>query len=271
MATKTARYITLLGVAGLLILAHYGQALAQNKERLVLCVDPLNMPYSEMGVDPPGFDIEIGKRIGKIVGRKVGIYWADTGTMGGLSRALRRSITKGQCNAFMGVPHDEGMIEELAEKGLVLTKPYMVASQVLIVREDSPKVTNIADLADLLTGVHARTWGHGIMVKKRLKHLFFKRPEEVLSALENGKVDVVIMFGPKVGWIIQEQFKGRLEVSKEFQAGAENRWEIGIAVRKEDQELIADLNRALVQLWQEDQINPIMAKYGMHSLKPEGL
>lgn len=271
METKTARYLMLLGVAGLLILAHYGQALAQNKERLVLCVDPLNMPYSEMGVDPPGFDIEIGKRIGKIVGRKVGIYWANTGTMGGLSRALRKSITKGECNAFMGIPHDEGMIEELAEKGLVLTKPYMVASEVLIVREDSPKVITIADLSQLMIGVQARTWGHGIMMKKRLKHLFFKRPEEVLSALENGKVDVALMFGSKVGWLIQEQFKGRLEVSKEFQPGPENRWEIGIAVRKEDQELKADLNRALVQLWQEDQINPIMARYGMHSLKPEGL
>ena len=36
-------------------------------------------------------------------------------------------------------------------------------------------------------------------------------------------------------------------------------------------ELKAELDRAVKQLWQEDRINPIMAKYGVFSLKPESL
>ena len=44
-------------------------AWGQTDDRLVLCLDPLNMPYSEVGMYPPGFDMEIGKSIAKAMGR----------------------------------------------------------------------------------------------------------------------------------------------------------------------------------------------------------
>jgi len=92
---------------------------------ITFCVDPLNMPYSQQFAQPPGFDMEIGGLIAEFLQRESGIFWADTGTRGGLGRAMRNSINAGQCNAFMGIVSDPRQDAELEEKGLVLSAPYM--------------------------------------------------------------------------------------------------------------------------------------------------
>ena len=67
-------------------------ARAKAKGVLTACADPYSWPYSQQNGTPPGFDIEIFQQIVKLGGMRSEVYWADTGTRGGLGRAFRNSI-----------------------------------------------------------------------------------------------------------------------------------------------------------------------------------
>ena len=80
-------------------------ALERSKARgkLIACADPYNWPYSSNGEDPPGFDIEIIRSIAKRANLRLEMYWADTGTRGGIMRAFRNSILAKRCDVFLGL------------------------------------------------------------------------------------------------------------------------------------------------------------------------
>src|SRR5215468_306040 len=70
---------------------------------LVVCADAYSFPASMKDADPPGYDVEIIRAVAKLAGFQVEYVWADTGTRGGLGRALRGSIVQKKCNLFIGL------------------------------------------------------------------------------------------------------------------------------------------------------------------------
>ena len=256
------------GMAGLLLLAG-SHAWGQGGQKIMFCLDPLNMPYSQQFAQPPGFDMEIGGLIAGVLQRESGVFWADTGTRGGLGRAMRKSISVGQCNAFMGIVSDPRQDSELEEKGLVLTAPYMAVSMVVIVREDSPKITQVGDLAAIRPAIQAGTISHGVMIRKRWEHGLHRFLDQALEAVASKESSVALLFGPKAGWSMKQNFQGRgISISKDFVPESNLFWPLGIAVRKDDAQLKQDLERAIGQLIEENRIAPILDKYGVPWLDP---
>ena len=94
---------------------------AKLKGKLVGCADPFGYPYAEQNANPPGFDVEILQAIADKYDMRVEMYWADTSSRGGMSRALRRSIMKGRCDVFLGTS-DNGDEDQLMGK-LKFTDP----------------------------------------------------------------------------------------------------------------------------------------------------
>ncbi len=111
--------------------------LAEAKERGVLtaCLDPYSYPASAQASEPPGYDVEIVQLIAQLAGLKPMFYWADTGTRGGLGRALRDFIANGRCDFFMGLSDtaedlgtmgdEAGPGEELEKQHLAFSRPYL--------------------------------------------------------------------------------------------------------------------------------------------------
>ena len=60
------------------------------------------------------------------------LYWADTGTRGGLGRAFRNSIFAKRCDVFLGLS-DNGEDDQLPDR-LTFTKPYISLGYVLVVQ-----------------------------------------------------------------------------------------------------------------------------------------
>jgi len=237
--------------------------------KLVICVDPLNMPYSETAADPPGFDVEIGKMLAKEVKRKFDIYWADTGTRGGLGRALRRSISEDQCNAFMGLPRESHMIGELEEKKLVLTKPYMTVGLVLVQPAGAPPITTFEGLSGIKTAVQLGTLPQHLLMQKKFDHGLYRSTELSLAAVANGEAQAALLFGPFVGWHIHENYQDKLVVTTTFERQPEWHWDLAIAVRDKDVPLKEQLDQAIDALLKEDRVAPVLAKYGVHFVAPK--
>ena len=268
MFTRIRYGVIVTWMAGLLLLGG-SHAWGQGGKMITFCLDPLNMPYSQQFAQPPGFDMEIGGLIAEFLQRESGIFWADTGTRGGLGRAMRNSINAGQCNAFMGIVSDPRQDAELEEKGLVLTAPYMAVSMVVIVREDSPKIIQVGDLAAIRPAIQAGTISHGVMIRKRWKHGLHRFLDQALEAVASKESSVALLFGPKAGWSMMQNFQGRgISISKDFVPEPDLLWSLGIAVHKDDPQLKQDLERAIDQLITENKIAPILEKYGVPWIDP---
>lgn len=247
-----------------------GLAIAQqDPQRLVICVDPLNLPYSAEGADPPGFDVEIGAMLARELKRSFSIFWADTGTRGGLTRALRRSIAAGQCDAFMGIPRAPGVIEELEDMGLVLTRAYMTVGLVLVQPSGAQPIARFDQLSGITTAVQMGTMPHGLLLAQKFPAKLFRSTDEALAALDAKEAQAAFLFGPIVGWSIRQKYGGRMSVTADFQLQPDWQWDLAIAVRKADVEMRTQLDEASGRLLADNRIATVLARYGVAFKPPQ--
>jgi hypothetical protein len=113
---------------------------------LTACADPYDWPYSQQNGTPPGFDVEIFQQMAKLGGMRAEMYWADTGTRGGLARAFRNSIFAKRCDIFLGLS-DNGD-DEMLQKRLVFTKPDISLGYVLVVQGKADGLRSLQHLKE---------------------------------------------------------------------------------------------------------------------------
>ena len=65
---------------------------------------------------------------------------------GGLGKALRHSIGKGRCHIYMGLTTSDSMAEEIEEKNLVYTLPYLGVAYIPIANPDVPDFVKIEEI-----------------------------------------------------------------------------------------------------------------------------
>ena len=95
---------------------------AKNLDKLVICADPGNMPFSNNKLE--GFENKIGELLGEAMGAKVSFYWRPF-----LERALTRdTFDAGMCDVMIDVPADYGR--------LLTTNPVYRTTYVLATRTD---------------------------------------------------------------------------------------------------------------------------------------
>jgi len=261
----TVRAAAAAALSYLLIIA---VARADDPTRLVVCLDPLNMPYSEQGADPPGFDAEIGQALAKDLNRKFAVYWADTGTRGGLSRALRRSIVAKECDAFMGIPAAPQLAGELAEMKLTLTRPYMSTGLAIVQKAGEDPIRDFEQLSLVKTGVQLGTLAEGVVFNRRFAMERYHSTDDALAGIVKNEVGVALVFGPLAGWAIQQHYKDKLRISPAFQPKPEWRVDLAVAVRREDADLRNKLDAALGRMILDKRIAGILAKYGVQFRPP---
>src|SRR5207253_9765336 len=175
-------------------------ALSRAKERCVFtaCLDRFYFPFSSSNSDPPGFDVEIIRAVAQRAGLRALYFWADTGTRGGLGRALRTSILKGKCDFFMGLGEGPDTDEEMKDKELTLTRPYLGLGYVLLVQGKADTALSLKEVKDkavkigtpMSTPVDAYLFDNGY---ERARYL---RSREIMKALAQGEIDAAMVWSP---------------------------------------------------------------------------
>ena len=259
--------ILLVSSAGLTAAA---SALERARERgtIVACADPYNMPFSSPDPNMPGFDVEIAKEIATGMGLDIAYYWADTGTRGGLSRAIRLSINDGKCAFFMGVPDEPDMIEEYEEKRLDITRPYVNMGYVLVGRTGGRSVKTLAEVKDAKIGVIMFTVADMDLSREGFLTDPYRISEENLAALQKGDVEFSLILSSKAGWWLHQNPESGLEIVDGFTPDPRMDYGLVIAVRRTEQDLKAAINEQLEKLVASGRIAEIVAKYGVPFLPP---
>jgi polar amino acid transport system substrate-binding protein len=202
-------------------------------------------------------DIDIGGAIGKLMGVKA--EFDNTGFDG-----IIPALLSNKCDAIIS-----GMNDTSARRKQVDFVDYLSVGQSLMVPKGNPKhIGSLADLSGKAVSVEVGTTNAGFLQQEssKLKSegksgidvITFPKDTDAANALKTGKVDAYFGDSPVVAYYIA------LDPSS-FAFGGQpiNPIRVGIALRKNETQLVADVRKAVHMLYGNGTMDRILAQWKM--------
>ena len=243
-------------------------ARAKAKGVLTACADPYSWPYSQQNGTPPGFDIEIFQQIVKLGGMRAEVYWADTGTRGGLGRAFRNSIFAKRCDVFLGLS-DNGEDDALPDK-LTYTRPYLSLGYVLVVQGKAANLKTLDELKqnNIKIGVSMTTPMDDYLFTNNIPRELYLGNRRIMEGMAKGEVDASMVWATAVAVAKQEFPDAKFHMVDGYVPRPDQRFNSRFAVRKEDKSLLDFVNQSIDQLLSSGKIKQILESYGVPFYPP---
>jgi mxaJ protein len=193
--------VIFLGAAFLESSARPAQAKA-----LRVCADPNYLPYSNRAGE--GFENKIAEAVAKAMGERVEYTWASYRGRGGFPQFLVSTLDANKCDVVMNLPY--GSSEERT------TVPYYTSSYVFVFKKNKKyNITSMDSpaLKPLKIGFEEDTPIEDAMKIRGLmsKAIHFdigsnneESPDDMLKAVEDGRVDVLITWQPAIGAFLEK-------------------------------------------------------------------
>jgi mxaJ protein len=243
------------------------QLLAVAAEPLKVCTDPDNLPFSNRRGQ--GFDNKIAELLGSELGRPVQFVWQRGGR-----GFVRENLNKGVCDALVGVP--------VQFRPVLTTVPYYSSSYVFVTRKSSaPKLESFDDsrLKKMKIGVQILDDDYAppgrALARRQLAanivgfDITGAQSGDIIYAVAHGKIDAAIVWGPLAGYYASRS-RVPLTLSPvvpEIDPPAlPFRFAIAVGVRKSDQNLKSQIERALVK--RHTSIERILRAYSVPQYEP---
>jgi ABC-type amino acid transport substrate-binding protein len=176
-----------------------------------------------------GFDVELMEAIGKEIGREPEFIDSSFET-------IFRDVAQGKFEAVMSA----ATITEEREKVVAFSNPYYLSEQAILVKEGSP-IKGMADLKGKVVAAQQGTTGLELGKEKAEASELRPYPEgpDADNALKAGTVEAVIIDAPVAKQQAEEL--GGIEIVEKVPTEET----YGIAVSKENTELVEQLNEGL--------------------------
>jgi ABC-type amino acid transport substrate-binding protein len=219
---------------------------------ITVCADPANLPLSDSGLNPPGYDIEIADEIAKSLGTKLQYNWYVTAY---LARVLGELYAE-KCDFMLGLPTDNRL--EGVGPRIALSKPYLTAGFVTVVAADV-QASGLNDLKGKRIGVEMHSVADFRLFGLGHERGLYPNQVALFKALVDREISAAVMWAPMVGWSLKQQSSVQLKVLPESRA--EFSFPLAIAVRKDDAELLSAINEAIDSVILSGRRDQILAKY----------
>ena len=224
---------------------------------ILFCSD-VTYPPEEFyrGSTPAGSDIDIGSAAAQLMGVKA--RFANTGFDGIIPALLSQ-----KCDAIIS-----GMNDTPTRRKQVSFVDYLRVGQSLMVQKGNPKhVSNLASLSALRVSVEVGTTNAGFLQnestklqaagKKGIDVVTFPKDTDAANALKTGKVDAYFGDAPVVAYYIKR------DSSFAFAGQPINPIPVGIALRKDEGQLRADLQLAVRRMYANGTMHRILRRWNM--------
>lgn len=192
-----------------------------------------------------GIDMAIAKKIGESVEREAVIENMEFDS-------LLIALQNGQIDAVIA-----GMtVTEERKEAVDFSTPYYVATQVMIVPQDSD-IAKATDMADKKIVVIQGYTGETCVQDMGYEYEAFKKGTEAILELNNGKCDVVVIDSATAQKYVKDNANLKIvEDSDAFEAE-----EYAIAVKKGNTELLNQINAAIEKMLNDGTISELAVKY----------
>lgn len=230
----------------------------QKAGKLVYCSD-MTYPPEEFfeGSKPVGSDIDIGTEIAKRMGVKA--EFQNIGFDGIIAALLGK-----KCDAIIS-----GMNDTATRRKQVSFVDYIAVGQSLMVQKGNPKhIAKVSDLSGKSVSVETGTTNRDFLTaeskklqaqgKKPIQIVTFPKDTDAANALKTGKVDAYFGDAPVVAYYIK-----RDPGSFAFGGQPVNPIPVGIAIRKQDTQLKAAVQKAVDAMYADGTMLKILKKWQM--------
>jgi putative heme-binding domain-containing protein len=234
----------------------------EERAELVVGFDPANLPYSSARAERPGFDVELAQALARELGVKLKIEWVDIQHATAIGQLLERKcdLVFGEAVAANAMDDDD----ELAKK-VVYSRPYYGAGYVLVRRKDGPAIRSLSEIQGPRSerlGTEAGSIADYSLRRRGYLRRLFRNQLATLYALNTAVIDYAYLWA-NVGWTLHSSPDLGLEIVAN--GAPEDRWNIAIAVRKEDVALRERVDVALGRLITDGTVARALARYHMPS------
>ena len=232
-------------------------ASAATAEPLRVCADPDNLPFSKSDGAERGLYVELAEMVAKRLGSPVEYVWWLSFNQ---RKALRNTILEDGCDAYFALPFDA----DYKTRGLLRTQAFLDVSYAVV----APPTLKFAALPDLkgkrIAVQFASTPQIILSTRDGYQMTTFRTASETLDALAKGEVDAAFIWGPIAGYENKRRFQSRWSVTPV--SGNSLAGQVAVAVPRGKDALLADINRALVEL--RPDIAALADKYGFPRATP---
>lgn len=229
---------------------------------LRVCGDPNNLPFSNKQSE--GFENKIAEVISKELKIDLTYFWWPH-QMG----LVRRALKPGLCDVMISIPQGWDRV--------LWTKPYYRSAYAVVYRKDRGfQISSLDDpiLKRLKIGVHINTPPAEALANRGISSnvvgydLYFdptsERPDKIFQDLVAGEIDVVIDWGPMVGYFAK-RVNGSTPLEVVLLQGVEPgipfTFEFSMGVKEGNTALKAELEQAISKRHAE--IGKILEEYGV--------
>ena len=236
--------------------------------KLIACADPYGFPYAARNKNPPGFDVEILQALAKRGGMDLEMYWADTGTRGGMSRALRNSMMKGKCDIFAGVG-DSGD-DDILMGQLAFTDPYLGLGYILVVQNKAANMKTIEEIssAGMKIGVPMSTPIDAYLHENEIPREPYPDNPRVMRGMARGEIDAALVWATVLTNAQRKYPDAPFEMADGYVPVEGQHWDLNYLTRKRDESLMQFINEGIRELLDSGKIKEIVESYDVPYYPP---
>ncbi|MEH7115872.1 amino acid ABC transporter substrate-binding protein [Neobacillus vireti] len=248
---RVATMILALAAVFSLLTACSGKTSGAKDDTLVIGIDDKFAPmgFRDENNKIVGFDIDLAKAAAEKMGKKVKFQPIDWNTK-------ESELSSGRIDLIW----NGYTITDERKKKVLFTKPYLQNAQVVVTRADS-KLSKLADLEGKVVGLQSLSSAADALdanpIKSKIKTVTeFKDNVLALNDLKSGRLDAVVIDEVVINYYMTKE-KNTFKVLNESLAPEE----YGVGVKKGNEELLKNLQKALDDMNADGTASKISTKW----------
>jgi polar amino acid transport system substrate-binding protein len=240
-------------VSGQLVQTGQASNVAGSRPPLTVCAIPASMPRTGKAPDgtPEGVDVALAQQLGRVLGRAIEFHWCAS------AQCAWNCLPAGRCDVVLGQPYASDPAQ-----GVAWSVPFAGAQFGLVAAEGGQVVRSLADLRGKRVGIVAGTVA---IADQDHAVAHFRSREELLDGFKAAKLDAAFLDADFAAWYLHLHPQLGLRLVSDFVP--RERWNMALAVRATDAQLLVELNRTLAQLAESGTLRKIYADHGL-DLRP---
>jgi polar amino acid transport system substrate-binding protein len=222
---------------------------------VTVCANPNALPYASEKEEAPGFQIEIARAIAQRLGLRLRPQWIVPRTRAGLV----------DCDLLM----DTILVSGVQPPSLRLSVPYHRSGVALVFAPGREPVSSYAELKrGSRVGVLHNSLASLIVSRTPATMVPFGFEDDMLEAVAKGEVDAAAVSPASAGYFNLVNPTRRVTLVHAEDSQPELQWTVGVGMRRADDALVENVNRALSALLADGTLAAIYARYGVTHRNP---